>query len=244
VAGAAFVLGFVIGYCLARARHLKPLQDRVCVAGVAEAANNSEDHWFYGPFWDPDRSIDLVVRASYLYLITDQAHFVNCNGIPTPLLHIELPSHVQHDACVGGIIGAAVGSVVGVVAGIAAGAAIASLACGPFALLCFLLAIIVAAIVAAVVTAAAAWLGGVIGGLVGKAQDAGDDLLEQGAMVEPGTCLTAEGEWVTDLDHGWNEVHPVVTIKLSGKVDKAPPFRQSDADSCADDCPLAPPIIE
>jgi hypothetical protein len=245
VAGAAIVVGGVIAFCVwHHFGRLKTLQDSVCISGVADAANDSEDHWYLSIAWDPDRSIDVVLHTSQLNLITDKADFIRCNDAGTPLLHIEIASHVPDAACIGGVIGSIVGSVLGIVAGIAAGAAIASLGCGPFALFCFLLALLVAFLVAAAITAAGAWVGGIVGGLVGKALDKGDHLLELGASVGPGTCLTANGRWITDLGHGWNEVHPVVTLKLSGQHPKPRPssgYLQSDADICPDDCPVAPP---
>ena len=240
VVPAALVIGFVMGYCLGRRFHLKSLGDeRTCVVGVVEKANYSEDHWYLGFFWDPDRSLDLVVQTSYLFLISDQAKFVRCNKLGVPLLHIEIESHVPETACIGGTIGAVAGGIAGAILSAAAAVGLAtSLGCGPLVFLCLLLMIIVAAVVSLGISFICAMLGGIIGGLVGKQLDSGDDLWERGTQVGPGTCLTAFGKWVNDIDHGWNEIHPVVDFRPCGPHPSKPPYTQQDADSVQGDCPI------
>jgi hypothetical protein len=242
VLGAALALGFVFGTCLhSEYTKLEPLgRERVCVAGVVEVVSMPYSQWWLSFLRFTDYVFDIVVRPSYLSLITEFAQNIQCNGAEMPMLRLEIDSRVHRAACVGGMIGAAAGAVLGVVAGIAVGAAIASAACGPFALLCFIAAFIVALLVAAIVTLVVAWVGGMIGSAVGEALDVGEPLLELGATVERGTCLTAEGRWVNDTDHGWNEVHPVVELRLSGLHPGTPPFRRADAEACPDDCPAPP----
>jgi hypothetical protein len=248
IGGAALVFGFVLGWAIGKQFHLKSLsKDPICVSGVADNVDNSEDSWYLSIFWDPDRSIDLAVRSTpmdYVHFIVDHADLVNCNELQTPLLHMEINSHVGPFARWGGVVGAAAGAVVGSIVGILAAIAIGSAACGVFFFLCFLAALLVAAIVAAIITAIGAWVGGVAGGAIGKIADAGDPLLKQGDMVHDGTCLTAKGPWVNDLDHGWNELHPITQLILHGDFSHLRPYAQSDADSseCVDDCPApAPP---
>ena len=118
-------------------------------------------------------------------------------------------------------MGAVIGAVSGTIAGLAILSSLlpASLACGIFAWLCALLAILLSLVESFVATALGSWLGGMYGGALGQQKDAGDNpLLRKYAIIKKGDYVTVNGEWVTDLDHGWNEIHPVTEITLHGCI--------------------------
>ena len=106
--------------------------------------------------------------------------------------------------------------------GAAAGAAVA-VAClwaGVFPpLLCTLAALVVAFIVSIVITALGVLAGGALGSAVGLAADEYEDRVgDAGAdVLECGDGVILSGDWVTDTDHGWNELHDVTGAMIIGR---------------------------
>lgn len=68
-------------------------------------------------------------------------------------------------------------------------------------------------------------VGGAIGGAIGDGVDAlndpEDDVLEGDWKPADGDRVVASGIWVTDLDHGHNELHPLQSLRLvTGRIDR------------------------
>lgn len=206
-AGAAgLVAGFIIGYCSCRiSGRLKKHKDQpqVCITGLVLATGQST------PVFpeDGDRTINIGLMSNDLWVAIDGA-----DGKPAcvretedgkPYLHCEISSHIGIYGCLGAMIGGVAGAVAGA---IVAGLIIA--ACG-LSLLCLLLAILVALLLAAV----GAELGGLLGSAAGAAADAIDGTFDPMEGIGVGDCVTICGDWVTDADHGWNEIHDIKSIQ-------------------------------
>jgi hypothetical protein len=128
-------------------------------------------------------------------------------------IHCEITSNVTLYGCAGAIAGAAAAAPIGVGLGIAAGAAVAAacLATGIFAPLCILAALLIAFLVSSAITGGGALAGGAVGSAAGLAADEVNDQVGQADadVVECGDVVVFSGDWVTDRDHGWNEIHDV-----------------------------------
>ena len=102
------------------------------------------------------------------------------------------------------MVGAVVGAVVGTAVGIAAAAA--CIAAGIFALLCLLLAFLLAALITAIIAEVGEYIGKAIGAAVDAANNPPEIIPN---TAEKGKCVIFSGNWVTDRDHGWNELHDI-----------------------------------
>ena len=194
--------------------------------------------------YDPDWTFDLAPRTDAADLVTRDALWVRCftlvldckdrpqdpNGTPT--IHCEIPSHIGEWGCIGASVGVAVGAALGAAAVLALAPLAA--ACGPFAFLCLLLILLLGALIAY----AGAEAGAIIGHAIGEALDAGQGLASAFGEALCGSCLSVEGNWVTDQDHGHNEIHDVETIPLL--VHPPPGELFLSPEGCPDGCP---PIV-
>jgi uncharacterized membrane protein len=227
--GSLGALGGVLGACISRMTHLTLHSKNECISGVVSGIE--QDNRWYAPWvWDPDLTILVIIRHTYCRFVDQYAQQVRCTcldpGPPARLQYAvmvcEVQSAVQEYACIGAMAGAVIGAVAGTAAGLAILSSLlpASLACGIFAWLCALLAILLSLVVSFGITALSSWLGGMYGGALGQQKDAGDFLLQKYATIKKGDYVSVRGEWVTDLDHGWNEIHPVTEITLHGCIDE------------------------
>jgi hypothetical protein len=136
-------------------------------------------------------------------------------------LHCEITSNVTLYGCAGAIAGAAAAAPIGVGLGIAAGAAVAAacLATGIFAPLCLAAALLIALLVSSAVTGGGALGGGAIGSAAGLAADEVNDQVGQADadVIECGDAVVFSGDWVTDRDHGWNEIHDLKRAMIIGR---------------------------
>lgn len=207
-AGAAgLVAGFLIGYCSCRiSGRLKKHKDQpeVCITGLVLATGQSTQVF---PL-DGDRTINIGLMPNDLWVATDGA-----DGKPAcvretedgkPFLHCEISSHIGIYGCLGAVIGGIAGGVAGA---IEAGLIIAS--CTLMWWLCLLGAIFVFLFLVALGT----FGGGAIGSGAGAAADAIDGTFDPMEGIGVGDCVTICGDWVTDADHGWNEIHDIKSIQ-------------------------------
>ena len=95
--------------------------------------------------------------------------------------------------------------------------AAACLASGIFAPLCIIVALIVALVISSAVTAAAALAAGQIGAALGALADEIEGQGEKGESVQENSCITFSGAWITDEDHGWNEIHDIERVIVHGR---------------------------
>lgn len=228
-AGGGVVAGFLVGMCLTRSfgrlqKH--PYQPSVCVTGMVDEEWKN-DGLFVPPLalWgklgvgamefferDGDWLFNLIILDGQSFLLTEahdggQAyvrHKANC----TPYLHCEISSNEGPFGCYGSAIGAVAGAVLS--AALLAPLAASCVAWGLFAWLCLL----IVAILAALITYAASAIGGIIGAGLGKLADEIEGQAKKGETVRAGDCVTFCGDWVTDMDHGWNELHELRTIQI------------------------------
>ena len=243
--GPGSVLGYVWGYCIARHSRLQPKKGRRCISGLVLRISRMQ---FTGGValaaftYDPDWTFDLAPRGNdATELVSRDALWIRCfplnldckdrpqdpNGIPT--IHCEIPSHIGEAGCIGGSIGVAAGAIAG--AAVVIALAPFALACGPFAFLCLLAILLLGALIAY----AGAEIGAIIGHKIGEVLDATQGLSSAYGEALCGSCLSVEGEWVTDQDHGHNEIHDVIGIQLLVKPQPGELFLSPDA--CPDGCP-------
>jgi uncharacterized protein YcfJ len=240
-AGALAVLVLVGYYLLQPDGCVVPKQKTqpVCFSGLVETVTDhrSTAVAVLAPFARPPAfSFDVVVRSADWYLVTQGAHWVQCNALGAAMLRCIVDDPVSCGARIGAAVGAVVGAVAGIVLGFLAGAAIASLACGPFALLCFIAAIIIAALVAAAITYAGAMIGGWVGAGIASAT-ADESVLENAEALSPGTEVTVHGDWTRDRTYGFNELLYVTELGRNGEFATPPSYTTENADSLpADDC--------
>lgn len=243
--GPGGALGYVLGYCLARLSRLQPNRGRRCISGlvlriarmqfsggVALAAFTYDPDWTFDLAPRSDEAADLVSRdALWIRCYTlnldckDRPH--DPNGTPT--IHCEIPSRIGEWGCIGGSIGAVAGAALG--AAVVIALAPLALGCGPLAFLCLLLILLLGGLI----TYLGAELGAIIGHRIGEALDAGQGLASAYGEGLCGSCLSVEGDWVTDQDHGHNEIHDVEGIPLLVHPPPGELFRVPDA--CPDGCP-------
>ncbi len=212
--------GAVIGYCSCRlAGRLRKVlvsppfdakSGQTTVCGELIAIGRSDP---LKPFGDGDWLYNVATRdRTVLEVAFDGSTACVRTEAPPDFLHCEITSAIGTAGCIGQMVGAVVGAVAGSAAGVAVGVAIAAgcAAAGIFWLLCVIVAAIVALIVAAVITAVATEIGEYVGKAIGAAIDAaGDptDIIPD--VAEVGSCVCLTGDWVTDRDHGWNEIHDI-----------------------------------
>lgn len=237
--GSGLVFGFLLGMCLSRSfgrLRSHTYQPRVCVTGIVDEQSKN-DGLFVPPLalWsklgvgpmkfferDGDWLFNLIILDGQSQRITEEAYDggkaeVRRKASPDcrAYLHCEISSNEGPMGCYGSVIGAAVG--VGISLTFIAPLAASCAAWGPFFWVCLLLVLIAALLV----TYLASVIGGLIGAATGKLADAieGQGQLSKG--VKMGDCVTFCGEWVTDMDHGWNELHELETIQVHSDVPNA-----------------------
>ncbi len=230
--GGGLVAGFLGGMCMSRATNrLKKheYEPNVCVTGqVYEAWKN--DGLFVPPLalwgkvgWgamkfferDGDWLFNILVLDNQKYLLTEaydggQA-FVRYLSDCRAYLHCEISSNEGPFGCFGSTIGALAG--MGFSMSFLAPLAASCAAWGIFFWVCLLLV----ALLALVITYLASAVGGLIGAALGKMADAIEGQGQKGKSVKAGDCVTLCGAWVTDMDHGWNEIHDIETVQIHGK---------------------------
>lgn len=212
-AGSLAVIGAIIGFCACRLspnRLPRITPGDVSIVGIVNDVGRSLPLF---PFGDGDFlfNIRCVDRRLLATNSDGAAACIRTKAGGPEYLHCEITSNVTAFGCAGAIAGASAGAAVGVVAGTAAGAAVAAacLATGIFAPLCILAAIIIALIIGAAATGA----GGLAGGAVGSAAGVAADEIENQVgdadadVVTCGDIVVFSGDFVTDADHNWNEIH-------------------------------------
>ena len=221
LAGSGAVIGALVAYCACRmspqrlAKINPPSDPRTGLTSAAGIIIDIGRSFPIFPWGDGDYLFNI--KCVNPGLLSTQA-----DGTPACIrtkdvaqgpqyLHCEITSNVTLYGCAGAIAGAAAAAPVGVGLGIAAGAAVAAacLATGIFAPLCLLAALLIALLVSSAVTGAGALAGGAIGSAAGLAADEVNDQVGQADadVIECGDAVVFSGDWVTDRDHGWNEVH-------------------------------------
>ena len=234
--GAGLIVGFVWGYCLARFfGRLRVHEERICASGLATNPGRAgfwDDHVWLAPFmWDPDFVWDLVPIPAHMHFVFDNATHPRCNDQNIGILHCEIDSAIKTAGCIGGMIGSLVGGIIGVLVLVPLLAA--SLFCGPLVWLCAIFAFFIAAIAAYVGSYIGALIGAAVGHLIDVIGGAGDEF----ESLDTNTCIMVTGRWVIDLDHGWNEIHPVEFFTPPARDASGNPLRSN----CPDLCP--PPVI-
>lgn len=240
-AGTGAIVGALIAYCACRMSagrlpRIQPAGDpstgETAVAGVVIDLGRALALF---PFGDGDYLFNIkCVDRRFLTPQSDgtAACVRNKSLADGPeYLHCEITSNVTLYGCAGAIAGAAVAAAVGVPAGVAAGAAVAAacLATGIFAPLCILAAILVALLVSAAITGAGALAGGAVGSGLGLAADEVEDQVGDAAAdaLHEGDAVIFSGDWVTDADHGWNEIHDINrAMVIDGGFDDCDRFRK------------------
>jgi hypothetical protein len=251
-AGAAAIFALVVYYafqadgCIISPQHGQP----ICVSGIVQDTTDESSTAVdvLAPYAiGPKGLFDVVVKTIYLHYISQNAYWVYCNNIGTPMLPCVIKSKISCGGKIGSLAGVTIGAVAGAFAGYfaaaALGAAIGCAASGPFYLLCLLVVLIVAAIVAAAVAIAGAIIGGWIGEGIAAAANS-DPVGDTWKGLTPGTIVTVQGNWITDPDVGNNELFYTTSINRTGQFATPPDYTVADADSTApDDCPIAPQPI-
>lgn len=252
-AGAAAIFGLVLYFAFkADGCIISPQKgETICVSGIVQDTTDESSTAIdaFAPYAiGPAGLFDVVVKTMYLHYITQNAYWVYCNPIGTPMLPCVIKSKIACGAKIGSLAGVTVGAVagafVGYLAAAAVGGAIGCAASGPFYLLCLLIVLIVGAIVAAAI----AMVGAIVGGLIGEGIAAAansDPVGDTWKGLTPGAIVTVQGNWITDPDIGNNELFYTTSINRTGQFATPPDYKTSDADSTApDDCPVAPPPIQ
>ncbi len=227
LAGSLGVIGALIAFCACRlsaARLPRITPTDLTVVGIVIDIGRSLPLF---PFGDGDYlfNIECVDRRLLATGADGSGACVRTKAGGPEYLHCEITSNVTAFGCAGAIAGAAVGAAVGTVAGAGAGLAVAALclALGIFAPLCILAAILVALFVSAASTGAGALAGGALGSAAGLAADEIEDQVgdADADVVTCGDTVVFSGDFVTDADHNWNEIHDlksamVIDRELSG----------------------------
>jgi hypothetical protein len=231
--GAGVVFGFLLGMCLSRSfgrLQTHKYQPEVCVTGMVDEQWKN-DGLFVPPLslWgklgigameyferDGDWLFNLIILDEQSHLLTE-AHngsqaYVRHKAECTPYLHCEISSNEGPYGCYGSVIGAAVGA--GLSLAFLTPLAASCAAWGLFAWLCLLLV----AALALLITYASSVIGGLIGAGLGKLADEIENQGQIAKGVDKGDCVTFCGQWVTDMDHGWNEIHDLKTIQIHEDV--------------------------
>ncbi len=234
-AGGGMVFGFLLGMCLSRSfgrlkRH--SYMPEVYVTGIVDEQWRNLgayvpplallSKWFgIGAMEFFERDGDwlfnlIILDEQKSYLLTE-AHdgeqaYVRHRADCTPFLHCEISSNEGPFGCYGSVIGAAIGA--GISAALLGPLAASCGGWGPFAWVCLLLV----AFLALLLTYACSAVGGAIGSVLGAAADAIEGQGQIGESLQKGDCVTFCGEWVTDMDHGWNELHDLLTIQIHKDV--------------------------
>lgn len=252
-AGAAAIFGLVLYFAFkADGCIISPQKGQgICVSGIVQDTTDESSTAVavLAPYaMGPAGLFDVVVKTIYLHYISQNAYWVYCNPIGTPMLPCIIKSKTACGGKIGSLVGVTAGAIAGTILGYLAaaalGGAIGCTASGPFYLLCLLLVLIVAAIVAAVVAMAAAIIGGWIGEGIADAANS-DPVGDTWKGLTPGTIVTVQGNWITDPDIGNNELFYTTSINRTGQFATPPDYTTADADSTApDDCPIAPPPIQ
>ena len=204
--GGILVTGAIWGYCLARFfGRLQVHQEKICASGlVVNPGRVSFFSVWFAPFlWDPDFVWDLIPIGAHVRFVFDNATHPRCNDENQGLLHCEIDSAIKTTGCIGAMIGAAIGAAIGIAVLVPLLAA--SAFCDPFVFLCVILAFLIAAAAAYL----GAYIGALIGHLVGHLIDVISGAGDEFEAIQANTCMAVTGRWVIDLDHGWNEIHPV-----------------------------------
>jgi hypothetical protein len=171
-AGAAAIFALVLYYAFkADGCIIAPTKGQnICISGIVQDSTDESSTAVavLAPYaMGPAGMFDLVVKSMYFQYVSQNAFWVYCNSLGTPMLPCVIKSKTACGAKIGSLVGVSVGAIagafVGCFAAAALGAAIGCAASGPFYLLCLLIVLIVAAIVAAAVAIAGAIIGGWIG---------------------------------------------------------------------------------
>jgi hypothetical protein len=252
-AGAAAIVGLVIYYAFqADGCIISPTKkESICLSGIVQdtSTEGSTAVDVLAPFaMGPAGVFDLVVKSIYFPYVSQGAYWVYCNSLGSPMLQCVIKDEDACGAKIGSLVGVAAGAVAGVILGYIAAAAVGgALACaasGPFYLLCLLIVLIVAAVVAAAVALAGAIIGGWIGEGVAAAANS-DPVGDTFKGLAAGAVVTVKGDWVTDPDVGNNELFYTTDINRTMQMPTPPGYTTAQADAtAADDCPIAPPVIE
>lgn len=206
------------------------------VNGITESFDSGWDVVFPSGAMHP--RVDIVVKARFWPLVTQNAGFVACSlappGLGSPMIQTFYKSAAVCAAAAGAMIGA------GVAVGVAIGVAIAIGAIGCATIILCLFALLLAAIIGAV----AALIGAAAGGAIGRAI-AGDDAphASDGAEIATGDLVSVNGKLITMQEFelanvGWwgqgTTIH--------GRVATPAPYSDTDAAQLAQDsCPLRDP---
>jgi hypothetical protein len=234
--GGGIVFGFLLGMCLSRSfgrLQTHKYQPEACVTGVVDRQWKN-DGLFVPPLAlfgnlglgimdfferDGDWLFNLIILDNQSYLLTEAYDggkaYVRHKSDCTPYLHCEISSNQGPFGCYGSTIGALIGAGLSLV--FLAPMAASCAAWGPFFWLC----LIIVAVLAILITYASSVVGGIIGALLGKLADEIEGQGGKGESVKDGACVTFCGEWITDMDHGWNELHELKTIQIHKDI---PPF--------------------
>ncbi|MHA1598740.1 MAG: hypothetical protein ACTSV1_08470 [Alphaproteobacteria bacterium] len=213
--------GFIIAYCSSRiAQAFLKSHDRTpTVTAVGMVIDVGRSPMIF-PF-DGDWLLNLKILGGNAFELMNERHdgaqaCVRFKPDGTRYLHCEITSNIGIYGCIGAMAGAVAGGIAGAVGGAAAGAIIAAacLATGIFWLLCVIVAVLAAVIIAAVITAVVAWAGGAVGSGAGAIADEIEGQGDKADGVAENTCVTFTGRWVTDMDHGWNEIHDIEAIDI------------------------------
>jgi hypothetical protein len=171
-AGAAAIFALVLYYAFkADGCIIAPTKGQnICISGIVQDSTDESSTAVavLAPYaMGPAGIFDLVVKSMYFQYVSQNAFWVYCNSLGTPMLPCVIKSKTACGAKIGSLVGVSVGAIagafVGYFAAAALGAPIGCAASGPFYLLCLLIVLIVAAIVAAAVAIAGAIIGGWIG---------------------------------------------------------------------------------
>ncbi|WP_114751955.1 hypothetical protein [Pleomorphovibrio marinus] len=211
-----------------------------CVQGNLELSRRYGDEWYqFFPFYDGDYLYDIRTDNGSLVETTVGGFIITGNitsfvertsgGEPATVrcaqdgawtLHTEIDSMRKYAGHIAWILAALAILVLAIM--FAPLLAPIEAICHAIPLVGPLLCAAVAVVIALVVSAVVGTLGGLVGDAIDAAMNPRDGVIEgtdEGWEPEAGQCVTAFGVHVTDLDHGWNELHPLHTLQqCTGKI--------------------------
>lgn len=240
-AGAGLALWQIAPFGLRADNCIWPAPDRrKCATGVIVRTSDSAGalRLAFAPWSVEQPSFFMTVRPNHVPVIIEETLYIVC--LPPhcePVLQCIIRNGWVCGARIGGTIGAVAGVVIGSVVGVVAGAVAAGvcIASGIFGPVCAFVAALVAAATAYISTMIFAAIGGQIGGAIGEA--VGDSDADDVAVgLEPGTIVTASGNWRRHWDRGNNCLFFTDKLALSGSWEGEFPPRIADLDVLNDGC--------
>ncbi|WP_395945575.1 hypothetical protein [Brevundimonas sp.] len=208
-----------------------------CWAGVVNGVTDSFDSgWdFVFPSGAMHPRVDVVVKARFWPLVTQNAAFVACSAAPPEFGSPMIGTYYKSEKVCAAGVGAMVGAGVGLAAAIATALAIGAIGCA-FPPLCLLFLLIAVLIGAAIALAGAA-----VGGQIGRAlADDDDPTANGGASIAVGDLVSVTGKLLTMEEfEGANVGWWAEATTLHGRVEGQPAFADTHAAQLIDDaCPL------